>query len=570
MNRFTNKRSLETVFVLASLAFGLVHAWIGRYSMNPDGVSYLDMGDSLVHRDWAHAANAYWSPLYGWILGLTVGEILPSPRWEFPLVHVVNFAIFLVALFCFRLFLHEAARFCQEQSALDDAGADSRIALPEWALLILGYSTFLWASLESVSLYDVSPDQAVLACACLTAAMLLRLRRHAALRNFVFLGLLLGLGYWIKAILFPLGIVIVVLVYLWQHPSRIWRRGSMVAALVFLGVSAPLVLVLSAEKGRPTFGDSGKLNYAWAVSPRTFWRNWQGHESGSGTPAHSTRQLVEHPPAFEFAEPVPGTYPPWADPSYWNEGLQWHFRMRQQVEVLASNLMSELRLLLRAQPGLVIAVIALALLSGGLWFANLRELWPLIAWPTAVFAVYLPVHVEDRFLGGFVLILFVTLLAAVRLRASDQKSAGYVAIAVFIAMALGTADLTVRYATQHLAIPGSGPNSAWQDVLAAEHLQKMGARSGDRVAVIGDGTGAYWARLAKLRIVAEVMGANHGSAEFWGSSQETKDRVYSAFTGAGAVLTVAACPASTRDGWQPIEGTNYCVLKLPWYSKNTR
>jgi hypothetical protein len=223
---------------------------------------------------------------------------------------------------------------------------------------------------------------------------------------------------------------------------------------------------------------------------------------------------------------------------------------------------SEIRLLLRAQPGLVIAVIVLALLSGGIWLTGLRELWPLIALPAAAFAVYLPVHVEDRFLGGFVIVLFLTSLAAVQLRVSDQRSAGYVALAVFITMVLGTSDVTLRYATHHLAIPGSGPNSTWQDVVAAEHLQKIGSRPGDRVAVIGDGTGAYWARLAKLRIVAEVMGANHGPAEFWGSSAETRQEVYAAFVRAGAVLTVSSCPSDAPAGWQPIAGTNYCVLQL--------
>jgi hypothetical protein len=562
MPRSPNKRLLENVLLLASLALGLMHAWIGRYAMNPDGVSYLDIGDALVRRDWAHAANAYWSPLYAWMLGLVVGEIQPSPRWEFPLVHVVNFTIFVVALLCFRFFLHEVLAFCRERSSPDDTGPEGRVALPEWALILLGYSTFLWASLELVTLYDVSPDQAVLACVCFEAGLLLRLRRTPTSRNFVFFGLLLGLGYWIKAILFPLGLVTVVLAYSWQRPSRSWRQGMLVSVLIFLGVSAPLVLLLSAEKGRPTFGDSGKLNYAWAVSPRTFWRNWQGEEQGSGTPPHPTRQLVQHPPVFEFADPVPGTYPPWTDPSYWNEGLQWHFSLRPQVEVLATNFVSEVRLLLRAQPGLVIVVIVLALLSGGAWFAGLRELWPLIALPAAAFAIYLPVHVEDRFLGGFVLILFMTLLATARLRASDQRSAGYVALAVCVSMALGTADVTLRYATHHLAIPGSGPNSTLQDVQAAEQLQKMGAQPGDRVAVIGDGTGAFWARLAKLRIVAEVMGANHGSAEFWGSPEEGKGNVYRAFAGAGAVLAVANCPPNTSDGWQPITGTGYCVLQL--------
>ncbi len=562
MYRFPTKRLLEKILLPASVALGLVHAWAGRYSMNPDGVSYLDMGDALVRRDWAHAVNGYWSPLYGWMLGLVVGEVQPSSRWEFPLVHVLNFAIFLVALLCFRIFLHEVIRFVHERAELDEGKSDGRAALPDWAFLLLGYSIFLWASLELVSLYDVSPDQAVLAFVCLDAGLWLRLRRNPTFRNFALLGLLLGIGYWIKAILFPLGFLTLLFVYLWKRPSRMWLRGAALSALVFLAVAAPLVLALSWQTGRPTFGDSGKLNYAWAVSPRTFWRNWQGETPGSGTPVHPTRQLAQHPPVFEFAGPIPGTYPPWADPSYWNEGLRWHFRIRPQMEVLAANFASESRLLLRAQPGLVIAVIVLALLSGGVWFVGLRDLWPLIALPAAAFAVYLPIHVEDRFLGGFVVVLFLTLVAAVQLRPADQRSAGYVAIAVFITIALATADVTLRYATHHLAIAGSGPNSAWQDVLAAEQLQKMGARPGDRVAVIGDGTGAYWARLAKLRIVAEVMGANHGSAQFWESPEEARERVYAAFAGAGASRAVSSCPSNVSNGWQRIAGTDYCVLPL--------
>ena len=79
MYRFPTKRALENILLPASVAFGLVHAWVGRYSMNPDGVSYLDMGDALVRRDWAHAVNGYWSPLYGWMLGLVVGEVAAFP-----------------------------------------------------------------------------------------------------------------------------------------------------------------------------------------------------------------------------------------------------------------------------------------------------------------------------------------------------------------------------------------------------------------------------------------------------------------------------------------------------------
>ena len=156
----TNKRSLEKILLPATLALGFVHAWIGRYSMNPDGVSYLDIGDALVRRDWANAVNAYWSPLYAWILGLVVGGIQPSPRWEFPLVHLVNSAIFVFALLCFRFFLHSILMFCHTRRAETETNGTE--VLPDWVIVLLGYALFLWASLELETLYDVSPDLMVL------------------------------------------------------------------------------------------------------------------------------------------------------------------------------------------------------------------------------------------------------------------------------------------------------------------------------------------------------------------------------------------------------------------------
>lgn len=531
--------------------------------MNPDGMSYLDVGESFFHRDWANAVNAWWSPLYPWLLGLVLGVIKPSPKWEFPLVHLVNFAIFLIALAAFRFFLHALLGFRRKQAS--DKKPGDADALPEWALVLLAYPIFLWIALEVETVYDVSPDMAVLACVCVTAGMLLRLRPIDKLWKFAVFGLILGIGYWTKTILFPLGFVSLAAGYGWKRASQGWTRGMAVALAVFLCTSAPLIFWLSHQKGRFTFGDSGRMNYAWYVSPRTFWRNWQGEIPGSGTPVHPTRQLLQHPPVFEFDGPVVGTYPPWTDPSYWNEGLQWHFRLKPQMEVLAGTVPSEVRLLLLTRPELVTGIIILVLLSGLAWIVNLRELWPLIAISLAGMALYLPLVENDRYLGGFVVVLFLTLIAATQLRTADQRSAAYVALAVFLVMAAGTADYTVRIVTKHLAIPGNGPNSTWQDVVAAEQLRQMGARPGDRVAVIADGTGAYWARLAKLRIIAEIMDTNHGSREFWNASQDVQGKVYEVFAGAHAKLVVSSCPLCPPGipaGWKHLEGTPYCVRLL--------
>jgi hypothetical protein len=368
-NRASPHIPLERLLTLAALALGLFHAWVGRYAMNRDGMSYLDVGSSFSRGNWANAVNDY-----PWTVGLVLEIAKPSPKWEFPLVHLVNFGIFVAALFAFRFLLRALLAFASEPAPAAISRNSER--LPSWALILLAYAIFLWIALEVERLFEVTPDLAVLACICLAAGMLLRLRQRDTLWCFALLDLILAPGYWTKAILFPLAFVTLAAAYLWKRSRRGWRHGMAVATLVFLCAAAPLIFLLSHQKGRFTFGDSGKLNYAWFVSPRTFWRNWQGEAdvAGSGMPVRPTRRLLQHPPLFEFDGPVAGTYPPWVDPSYWNEGLQGHFKLRPQIEVLASTIPSEARLLLRSRPELVVGVIVLALLSGHLWLGGLLEL----------------------------------------------------------------------------------------------------------------------------------------------------------------------------------------------------
>jgi hypothetical protein len=552
---------LERSLALASLALGLFHTWLGRYAMDPDGISYLDVGQSFFRRDWANAINAWWSPLYPWTLGLFLGIIKPSLRWEFPIARLIDGAIFVLTLLAFRYLLQAVIACGRESASKATTGLEP---LREWMMVLLGYPIFLWIALEVQTPWDMTPDLAVVACLCLASGMLLRLRPSDVPVRFALFGIVLGLGYWTKAILFPLGFVALASGYWWKRSAPGWGRRMLVAALFFILSSMPLIIMLSHQKGRLTFGDSGKFNYAWYVSPRTFWRNWQGKEAGSGIPVHPTRQLLQHPPVFEFDGPVVGTYPPWTDPSYWNEGLQWHFKLKAQLQVLAGTIPSELRLLLRDRPDLVVGVIALALLTGWTWVAACAEFWPLIVISMVGLGLYLPLVENDRYLGGFVLILFLTCLAAVRVRPEGQSLASKIVLAVFFTMMLATADYTVRVATHHMAIPGSGPNSTVQDAALAEYLGNVGLQPGDKVAVILDGTGAYWAHLAKLHIVAEIMDMGHGSREFWNSSPDVKRQVYSSFAGAHAKLVVAFCPTgwAVPTGWEQANGTPYCLYRL--------
>jgi hypothetical protein len=108
--------SLDRSLLWASVLLGVVHSWMSRWAMNPDGMSYLDLGDSFFQRGWAHAVNAWWSPLYQCLVGNVVGILKPSMKWEFPLVHAVNFEIFLVARLAFRYLLYTLLAHSRESA----------------------------------------------------------------------------------------------------------------------------------------------------------------------------------------------------------------------------------------------------------------------------------------------------------------------------------------------------------------------------------------------------------------------------------------------------------------------
>src|SRR5690606_12688816 len=103
-------------FWLFGIVMAALHAWAAAqaYSMNADGIAYLDIGDAYMRGDWDVAVNPVWSPLYSWIIGAVMALARPTMRWEFPLVHLVNFAIFVGAFLSFEFFWQQLGRYRDE------------------------------------------------------------------------------------------------------------------------------------------------------------------------------------------------------------------------------------------------------------------------------------------------------------------------------------------------------------------------------------------------------------------------------------------------------------------------
>jgi hypothetical protein len=193
------QRKLRVLLSIIVVALGGLHAWNAPDYMNPDGISYLDLGDACLNGD-ASVINGLWSLLYPCVLGTALRLVRPSVYWEFPLVHLVNFAIYLFAFWAFDFLLCQLIRFHEAAKLENGIGA-----LPAWLWVPFGYLPFLTCAFQfTFSPQIVSPDMCVVAFLFLASGILLRIRTGAETRTmFVFLGIALGLGYLSKAVFFP-------------------------------------------------------------------------------------------------------------------------------------------------------------------------------------------------------------------------------------------------------------------------------------------------------------------------------------------------------------------------------
>jgi hypothetical protein len=543
------------LFWLFGLALGLMGVVTSRFSMNADGISYLDLAQDYLHSGWSALVNGYWSPFYPWLLGAGLRATRASMYWESTSAHALNFLVFAASMAAFEVYLRE---LCHRYRARASAGYGAA-PLPVWAMQAFGYSLFLYGGLVWITVGVVSPDQCVAVAVYLIAALLLHLQgNRRGLGWCAVLGVLLGIGYLAKAILFPLGVLALAAIPFLAAQEGIRKRLARftVAAVFFAALAVPLVVPLSRAKGRLTFGDTGKLNYAMFVDGLTIHGHW-AWDGNLDTLKHPVRKVSSDPSVYEFAEPVGGTYPPWYDQSYWLDGVQPHLNVSGQIRVLGEGARAYAACLLE-QAGFVVAWAALFALDKrnySLW-RNLGAAWP--GWGIAIagLGAYLLVHVETRLVGSFLVIAGMSALGAIRLLPSARN--GRLIAALALAFATLTLFSVATRVTQNLYSSGFRPRNVQWEV--AEALAQRGITPGEKVATIIDHRmGDYWAHLASVKIVLEIPAEEMPKvAALTPDKQVTLIRTLQS-PGAKAIVTTPAPPEGTGFRWEQLGSTNYFV-----------
>ncbi len=558
---------MKMSFLLRVIAISLaaVHTWAAAMSqsMNADGVSYLDMGDAFIRGDWQTAINSMWSPMYAWILGLVMRLVKPTMAWEFPTVHLVNFGIFLVALLSFEFFWRQVMAYHRTQKST--TGGRHTIGFPDWALWSIGYLLFITSSLVLIEIWAVTPDLLMSVFVYIAGGIVIRFRMgHIGWADFAMLGLVLGMGYLAKSIMFPVTILFLGISLFSTRDLRSTLPRVLVSAGTFLLLAIPLIAIISWDQGQFTLGEAGTFTYAKHVNGVAF-SHWQGETPGNGTPTHPSRQILDEPAVYEFGTPVAGTYPIAFDPSYWYEGLEINFNLRQQLTAIITNGLYYFDVFFVQYGGLVLGVSILYLmgrrqdwkLADGFSNCGLSPL------AVAVFSFYGLVGVTGRYIGVFVVLFWADLLANLHLPDGEvaKRLLRYSSVIMIISMLV---SLFVFNVEGYVKLDPGDQNQtqinsrspSWPGEVT-EALQQAGLQEGDSVAVIGYGFDSFWARLGRFKIVAEMLSGD--AASLWTGNEKTRQEVIQAFTRTGARVVVAEdVPAyASLPAWVQINDTNY-------------
>jgi hypothetical protein len=181
------------------------------------------------------------------------------------------------------------------------------------------------------------------------------------------------------------------------------------------------------------------------------------------------------------------------------------------------------------------------------------------------------VHVEPRYVNPFYVLFFLTLYGP----PLDPRS-GRASRARLLVMAVAGLSLIPRFAPSfadalaHTArtVAAGDFHSGHTHLKVAEELSRLGLRRGERIAAVGGGFGAYYARLARARIVAEVPESDVRSFLLLAPSRQATIYRKLADLGVKAVVSVGmpAQPGAFR--WQPLADTRYSALFLDSLPEN--
>ena len=177
----------------------------------------------------------------------------------------------------------------------------------------------------------------------------------------------------------------------------------------------------------------------------------------------------------------------------------------------------------------------------------------MLLWSLALWGLYLIVDVEDRYVFAALTALLLLTASAVRLPSPGTwrpiVSACVLVLVCGVALrSLETAsDKVYRAVKEKTFGPYSDPY--WQ--VAQTLKSRLNLQSGDSLACLEHACESpYWARLAGLRIVADIP----REAEYWGADNDSRNKALGVLAATGVKALIGTDPrdGAEAEGWIPL------------------
>lgn len=547
---------LRVTFWIGGLLLAAWQAWNCRYVVSADSISYLDMSDGVMPGgSWHRLINGLYSGLYPLSLGIFRRVFHISPQNEVPAGHLLNVLFFIFAFIGFEFLLAGIVEQSDGPRELPDKVRTS-VPLPRWAFRSIAYSVFLWASIVAISLDSLRADMLMSGFLYFAVGKMIRMRhRPASWISYLALGAVLGLGVLAKEAMLPVGLLILLLALLVVEN---WRPALKMAAgaLAMMFLIASLYFVpLSLRLGHISLGEAGKFVYIVNVDEASPHWYLQTPGSARGSLLHPPKKVFADPPAYAFPVTDTVTHPLRYDPTYWTVGLRPHFVWQREATAIKSNLLLLKGLLghLRVVLG---AIVVLAFLCSSRKEAAeaLARAWPVWLIGLAGCLMYVAIFVDSRYVGGFLALLCVGMLAGFSVPADSGRKLAQIIVVVCIFALLYSASRETYLAS----VQQPRSNVFFE---AAQALESSGIRQGDHVARISPGVADFLVeRILRTQIVAEVD-LDH-TIDFWSSPFATQQSLLSKFAAQGVKAVIATSPvltAQNRFEWKQLGSTPYWV-----------
>ena len=551
--------AIRLAFWTVGILLAAAQAWVYRFKVTPDSISYLDMSDGVLPGgDWHRLINGIWSPLYPFLIGLARRMFPLSSANEIGEAHLLNIGVFIFAFAGFEFFLRSAT---SGGRAVQKAPAKPVVwvLLPRWVYLAVAYSVFLWASISEISLRNLRPDMLMSGLLYLAVGLLLRMQGSAARWNrYLALGVVLGIGFLAKAPMLPIGVLILAATL---FAVERWRPAVKMVAAAFalmMLIGSLYFVPLSRARGHLTLGESGAFNYLVHVDlARPGWY-LQEPGRGRGSFAHPVEKIFSSPPAYAFALPYTVTDPLKFDPSDWIQGVRPRFVLRRQAATFLANWLHYRELLLALGMATVVIPMLGYLSRRGKDISMSRSGWPICVIGVAGCVMYALVHVEPRYVAAFLVFFWCGILF--NLRVPQRLNPGVMTVITLVVITALLLPMSRLIYVRHAQ--GVGKINA--DALAAAELERLGVRAGDHVArIVSRSTSDLGIeRMTRVEVAAEVD-LQH-AAEFWSSPIATQRDLLQIFAARGVKAVIATSPklnASNQSEWRRLGSTQYWVWR---------